>query len=146
MESDRVVEMEIFRIVTNDRGGDQRIDLKEKGGRRVLPILIGLFEAEAIRLQLTGRRLPRPFTHDLLKNTISELGARVERIVIDELKERTFHAKLVLRTAQGESKRIDSRPSDAIALAVRTSAPIFVSPHVLEITGIQSTGTSETKE
>ncbi len=131
------VEMELFRIRTDDKGGDQLVILKEKSGDRMLPIVIGFFEADSIRMHVTGLKLPRPFTHDLLQLTIQGLDASVDRIIVDALKDRTFHAKLVLKTAGGELKRIDARPSDAIALAVRTCAPIYVAEEVLEQTGVQ---------
>ncbi len=137
MDHPQVVEMELVRIRTNDKGGDQLIVLKEKKGKRYLPIVIGLFEADSIRMHMTGVKLPRPFTHDLLRATIEGLDASVDRIVVDELQDRTFHAKLVLKTSAGDTRTIDARPSDAIALAVRAGAPIFVSGHVLAATGAE---------
>ena len=127
--------MEIFRIRTDDRRGEQLIVLKEKEGNgRLLPIIIGIFEAESIKMKVRGVKTARPLTHDLLKDTIEQLGATLERIVIDNLEKGTFFAKLVLKTNNGHEVRVDARPSDAIALALRTEAPIFVEEKVLNLT------------
>ena len=127
--------MEVFQIRTDDRRGEQLIVLKEKGGNgRLLPIIIGIFEAESIRMKVRGVKTARPLTHDLLKDTIEQLGATLERIVIDNLESGTFFAKLVLKTTNGHEVRVDARPSDAIALALRTEAPIFVEEKVLNLT------------
>lgn len=91
-----------------------------------LPILIGPSEAYAISQGLEGKRMPRPMTHDLLKNTIEALGATVERVVIHDLREETFYARIYLNTERGEID-LDARPSDAIALALRADAPIYIS-------------------
>ncbi|NLN27594.1 MAG: bifunctional nuclease family protein [Firmicutes bacterium] len=91
-----------------------------------LPILIGPSEAYAISQGLEGKRMPRPMTHDLLKNTIEALGATVERVVIHDLREETFYARIYLKTERGEID-LDARPSDAIALALRADAPIYIS-------------------
>ena len=104
--------------------------LKAEGGTRLLPIWIGLFEANAIALEMEKIATPRPMTHDLLKNLIELLDARVERVVVDNLRDNTFYASIYLR-ASGEERRLDARPSDAIALALRTGAPIAVTRDVL---------------
>ena len=109
--------------------------LHDPDGRRVLPIWVGVFEANAIALQIENVATPRPMTHDLLRTMIDELDARVTRIVINELRESTFYAqiRLIISRAGSESTlEVDARPSDAIALALRTEAPIFVSQDVLE--------------
>lgn len=98
-------------------------DRDEKG---FIPIVIGPAEAGAISEGMEGRKRPRPMTHDLLKNLIETLGAKVDRIVIHDLKEETYYAHIRLKTPNGEVD-VDARPSDAIALALRTDAPIFVS-------------------
>jgi len=104
--------------------------LKAEGGTRLLPIWIGLFEANAIALVMENVGTARPMTHDLLKNLVELLDARVERAVVDNLRENTFYASVYLHSG-GRERRLDARPSDAIALALRTGAPIFVTREVL---------------
>lgn len=129
-----MTEMEIFQIRMDDRRGEQLVILREKGGSfRLLPIVIGVFEAEAIRIKVKGVKTARPLTHDLLIGTIKQLGATMERIVIDSLEGGTFFAKLILRASAGEEVRVDARPSDAIALALRANVPIFVEKEVLSL-------------
>ena len=99
--------------------------------KRVLPIWVGVFEANAIALQIENMHTPRPMTHDLLRNVISDLQATVERIVVCDVKDNTFFALIHLDTPAGHVA-VDARPSDAIALALRTRAPILVEEHVLE--------------
>jgi bifunctional DNase/RNase len=127
-----MVEMELNKIVIDEKRHDQLIVLKEKDGSRILPIVIGLNEASAIKLKISGFSPPRPLTHDLLHNTIENLEASIEKIIIDKLEDNTFHAKLVLKTDSGETRIIDARPSDSIALAVRAHAPIFVEDDVIK--------------
>jgi hypothetical protein len=127
-----MLEMELNKIVIDEKRHDQLIVLKEKNGSRVLPIVIGLAEASAIKLKISGFNPPRPLTHDLMYATIESLDATIERIVIDKLEENTFHAKLILKTKNAEAKVIDARPSDSIALAVRAHAPIFVEDEVIK--------------
>ena len=107
------------------------IVLRERDGERVLPIWVGVFEANAIALQIESVQTPRPMTHDLLKSVIDELGGRLERIVVSELKDNTFYAKLRLRSPKG-TLSVDARPSDAIALALRSGARIFVEEAVIQ--------------
>ena len=126
-----MVEMELSKIVIDEKRHDQLIVLKEKDGERLLPIVIGLNEASAIKLKLSGFEPPRPLTHDLLHTTIKNLEADVDRIVIDKIEDNTFHAKVILKHG-GKFKTIDARPSDSIALAVRAKAPIFVEDDVLK--------------
>ena len=126
-----MIEMELSKIVIDEKRHDQLIVLKEKDGERLLPIVIGLNEASAIKLKLSGFEPPRPLTHDLLHTTIKNLEADVDRIVIDKIEDNTFHAKVILKHG-GKFKTIDARPSDSIALAVRAKAPIFVEDDVLK--------------
>ena len=107
------------------------IILRDQEGQRILPIWVGVFEANAIALQIENVQTPRPMTHDLLKNIIDDLSAQVERIVVTELKENTFYALIHLRR-NGHSIEVDARPSDAIALALRTRSPIFVEEAVIQ--------------
>lgn len=112
-------------------GGAYAILLKEISGARRLPIIIGAFEAQAIALEIEGIKPPRPLTHDLLKNIIDNMGAGVIEVLIDELRENTFYAKIILEVS-ALTNEIDARPSDAIALAVRAQAPIYVSENVMD--------------
>jgi bifunctional DNase/RNase len=127
-----MIEMELNKIVIDEKRHDQLIVLKEKDGNRILPIVIGLNEASAIKLKISGFNPPRPLTHDLLHSTIENLQANIEKVIIDKLEENTFHAKLVLKTASGDTKIIDARPSDSIALAVRAHVPIFVEDEIIK--------------
>ena len=116
-------------------GGAYALVLGEVEGNRRLPIIIGAFEAQAIALELEKIQPPRPMTHDLLRDTFEAVEVEVTEVVIDELREGTFFAKIRYRH-DGEEHQLDSRPSDAVALAVRVDAPIFVAPMVLDEAGI----------
>jgi bifunctional DNase/RNase len=116
-------------------GGAYALVLGEVEGNRRLPIIIGAFEAQAIALELEKIQPPRPMTHDLLRDTFEAVDVEVTEVVIDELREGTFFAKIRYRH-DGEEQQLDSRPSDAVALAVRVDAPIFVAPMVLNEAGI----------
>ncbi|HUG44158.1 MAG TPA: bifunctional nuclease family protein [Acidobacteriota bacterium] len=105
--------------------------LQEMEKNTLLPIWVGIFEANAIALQIERVDTPRPMTHDLIKNLLLHLNADVEKIVVNDLKENTFYASIHMRI-NGEQMRLDSRPSDAIALALRMDAPIFVTDEVIE--------------
>lgn len=105
--------------------------LREQSGDRVLPIYIGPEEAKAIALALEGVPVPRPMTHDLLRDTVVALGASLTRVTVTELRDRTFYAELELQI-EGRTVRVSSRPSDAIAFAVRVDAPIYASEDVLD--------------
>ncbi|MEX0864346.1 MAG: bifunctional nuclease family protein [Acidimicrobiia bacterium] len=110
--------------------------LKERGGTRYLPIWIGANEATAIATALEGVTTPRPLTHDLMRSVIDALGALAVRVVITEMRDSVFYADLALDNA-GNEVQVSSRPSDAIALAVRTGTPIFALPGVLDDAGVQ---------
>ncbi len=105
--------------------------LKDDGAQRALPVWIGMFEANAIATCLAGMKSPRPMTHDLLYNTFTQAGYRVSKVVITELKDTTFFAVIYLSSNSGKIE-LDSRPSDAVALAVRSDAPIYVMEDVLD--------------
>lgn len=126
-----MVRVELSRIVIDERRQDQIIVLKEVSGQRQFPIMIGILEASSIKMKVTDIQMPRPLTHDLLLSTIEGLGARVERVLIDDLSEGTFYAKIILRTRDDKEFPVDARPSDSIALAVRAGAPIFVAEDVI---------------
>ena len=127
-----MIQMELSKIIIDEKRQDQVIVLKEKEGERQFPIIIGFIEASSIKIKLSGIQVPRPMTHDLLLLVIEGLEAKLEKLVIDKLIENTFHAKLVLKVINGEERWVDTRPSDGIALAVRAQAPIFVEEEVLE--------------
>lgn len=118
--------------------------LKEVEGDRYLPIWIGAVEATAIAFALQGIQTPRPMTHDLLRDVLTEVDIAVERIVISELVDQTFYA-LISLSSNGSSKEVSSRPSDAIALAVRINAPIFAAEDVLDQAGIELKDDEETE-
>jgi bifunctional DNase/RNase len=105
--------------------------LRDKDGQRVLPIWIGMFEANAIALQIENVAPPRPMTHDLLRNVIQDLDASVQKVVVYDLQENTYYA-LIYLSLRGDTVTVDARPSDAIALALRTRAPIFVEDAVID--------------
>src|SRR5436309_15684643 len=117
-----MVQVELSKIIIDEKRQDQIIVLKEKKGERQFPIVIGFLEASSIKMKISGLEVPRPMTHDLLVSVIEALDARLEKLVIDKLVENTFHAKLEIRTAEGAVKVVDTRPSDGIALAVRCNA------------------------
>jgi len=109
--------------------------LRESDQDRYLPIWIGPYEADAIAMELLGKTAPRPQTHDLLKSVIDTMGARVSHVLVNDLRDDTFFAKIVM-DKNGVKVEVDSRPSDAIALSVRVKAPIFVADSVMERAGI----------
>jgi len=125
------IEMELSRIIINEASDQQIIVLKERQGQRSFPIVIGVVEIFAIDRRLKGIKPPRPMTHDLLDSVIKNLGARIEKIVINDLRHHTFYARITL-SSNGRNIEVDSRPSDAIALGVASNTPIYVAEHVLE--------------
>ena len=126
-----LIEMTIKGLMVDPITNMPIVILKDKQGDRVLPIWVGIFEANAIALQIENIPTPRPMTHDLLRNIISDLDGSVERVVVSDLKENTFYAVIHLRV-RGEQMAIDARPSDAIALALRTRSPILVDESVID--------------
>ena len=125
-----MIEVKIDSIRVSLMSQHRVVVLKEIDSDRYLPIWIGPFEADAITLQLQGVQVARPLTHDLLKSIIEQMGAKISHIVVTELKNDTFYAHIVM-DVDGKSIEIDARPSDAIALAVRVSAPLFVAEQVM---------------
>ncbi|MGL6094984.1 MAG: bifunctional nuclease family protein [Fimbriiglobus sp.] len=122
--------MELRRIIINEIDDHQVIVLRELDGERSFPIVIGLFEATSIDRRVKGIPTPRPLTHDLITNTVDQLGAEVQDIIISDLREHTYYAKLRIRH-EGELVEVDCRPSDAIAVAVTAKVPIYVNEEVL---------------
>jgi bifunctional DNase/RNase len=125
------IEMTIKGLMVDPITNMPIIILRDKEGQRVLPIWVGVFEANAIALQIENVTTPRPMTHDLLKNVIQDLRGQIEKIVVSDLKENTFYA-LIYLTVGGEAMAVDARPSDAIALALRAGVPIFVEEKVID--------------
>ncbi len=136
MSSEGKVQVDILGLSSSpSSGGAYALILKEVNGPRRLPIIIGAFEAQSIALEIEGIKPPRPLTHDLIKNIIDILGGDLVDVLINELRDGTFYARLNLDTQE-----IDSRPSDAIALAVRYGVPIFVAEKVMEEASFVSEG------
>jgi len=134
----QLIKMDILGLSTSpSSGGAYALILSEHGGNRRLPIIIGTFEAQAIALELESIKPPRPMTHDLLKNMVLSFNSSVKKVCINDLSEGTFYAQIVY-DRDGEEVELDARPSDAIALAIRFGAAIFVAEKVLNEAGIVS--------
>ncbi len=125
------VHMELARVLIRETDDTHIVELREVDGERVFPIVIGFHEAAAIERRLMGQKPPRPQTHELLDSVIQHMGGEIERVLINDLKDHTFYARLFVRQG-GTLRDIDSRPSDAIALGVATDVPIYVEEHVLD--------------
>jgi len=126
-----LIEMTIKGLMVDPITNTPIVILKDKVGERVLPIWVGISEANAIAIQMENIPTPRPMTHDLLRNVITDLDGTVDRVVVSDLKDNTFFAIIHL-TVRGERVVIDARPSDAIALALRTRSPILVEETVID--------------
>jgi bifunctional DNase/RNase len=126
-----LIEMSIKGLMVDPITNMPIVILKDKLGERVLSIWVGIFEANAIALQIENVATPRPMTHDLLRNIITDLDGSVDRVVVSDLKDNTFFATIHL-TVRGERIAVDARPSDAIALALRTRSPILVEESVID--------------
>jgi len=131
-----MIEMVVDSIRVSMMNYQRVVILKEKTNNRYLPIWIGASEADAIAVKLQGVTVQRPLTHDLLRSVVEALGARVNSIIVSDLKNDTFFAKIVL-DVDGKQMEIDSRPSDALALAVRVEAPIYADEGVLDRAGVE---------
>src|SRR5215210_3463093 len=138
-------EMDIYGVSFDLVGKQPIVLLKTKEGIRYLPIWIGQPEAAAILMKLQGASTPRPMTHDLVTDILGQLGAQVVRITVTELRENTFYAQITVQL-DGTEIEVDSRPSDAIALAIRAEAPIFAADDVIEESGIEFEGEEVTEE
>ena len=130
-----MIEVFVESIRVNMTNYKRVVMLKEKSASRYLPIWIGHFEADAIAIPMQNVPVTRPLTHDLLGNVVGQLGAKLTRVVINELADETFYAKLIIE-GDGKTIEVDSRPSDAIALAIRAKVPIFVEESVLDQAGM----------
>jgi bifunctional DNase/RNase len=125
------VEVELFQVIMTEGSPTQGIVLREKFGERTIAIFIGYNEAAAIERKLKNLQVPRPLTHDLLQSVIEKMGGRLEKVVLNDLRESTYFAQLHVTSPTGELIEVDARPSDAIALAVRTGARIFAEESVI---------------
>jgi hypothetical protein len=141
-EVSRLIEVSVVNVAIDIKSKMPVIVLKEKYGDKTLPIWIGLFEAQAIALAMENIKPPRPLTHDLAKSLIEKLRGKVDRVVINDLRHNTFYAKILIKQ-NGESIQVDSRPSDAIALALRLKVPIFIEETVLDKVAIGSSPIDE---
>ena len=130
-----MIEMSVYSVLYSLLSRHRMVLLKEAQGERFLPIWIGQYESEAIAMHLQGTVVPRPLTHDLLANSIAEFGGAIQYIIVSDLVNNTFYARIAVDIG-GNTHMIDSRPSDAIALAVRVSVPIYASQDVLQEAGI----------
>lgn len=139
------IEVKIRGLMMDPSSGTPIIILKDVNSDLMLPIWVGAYEANAIALEIEKIAPQRPMTHDLLRNLIVEMGARVERVVVTELRDNTFFAVIEMRNSEGEALMLDSRPSDAIALALRADCPIFVNEEVIKASR-SSIGGSEEEE
>lgn len=126
-----MIEVKVVNVAIDANSKMPVIVLKEKTGEKTLPIWIGLFEAQAIALALENVKPPRPLTHDLAKSLIEKLKGKVDKVVISDLRNNTFYAQILIKK-NGESIKVDSRPSDAIAIALRLNVPIFIDETVLD--------------
>lgn len=126
-----MIEMQIGGLGFDPRNLSPLVLLRDSEERNFLPIWIGIFEAAAIAMEMQGFNPPRPMTHDLLKEAIEKLNGKIGKIVINDMKEGTFYAMIEVEDPQKKKITLDARPSDAIALAVRTKSPIFVSEGVM---------------
>ena len=136
------IEMTIKGLMVDPITNTPIILLRDKAGERVLPIWVGIFEANAIALQIENVSMPRPMTHDLLRNVIQNLHGSVQKIVVSDLKENTFYALIYVEVGDAVTA-IDARPSDAIALALRTKAPILVEESVIDNAKTLDVGTEQ---
>lgn len=130
-----MIELALSKIKIDETRNEQVIVFREKKGDRYLPVVIGIAEVNAIKLKLSGITPPRPLTHDLVVQVIERLGAALEKVYIDKLEQNTFYAKLYLKH-EGQELIIDARPSDSVAIALRTGAPIYAAEDVLNQAGI----------
>lgn len=140
------IEVKIRALMMDPNSGTPIIILKDVNSETMLPIWVGAYEANAIALEIEKVAPQRPMTHDLLRNLIVEMGVRVERVVVTELRESTFYAVIEMRASDGTPLMLDSRPSDAIALALRADCPIYVDMQVIRASRSAGSGGEELEE
>ncbi len=127
-----MIELLLSKILVDEKRSDQIVILREKKGKRFLPLVIGLSEAQSIQLKVRGVEPPRPLTHDLFLGMIQGLDAKLKNVVIDRMDQFTFYAKMNVLKVSGEITAIDARPSDCIAVAIRAGVPIFAEADVMK--------------
>jgi hypothetical protein len=135
-----MVEMELSRIVIDENREEQIIVLKEVKGKRIFPIIIGIYEAAAIDRKIKNIKTARPLTHDLIINFVKAFNSNITKVIISDLKKNTFYAKIFV-SSNGKEIEIDSRPSDAVVLAVHLKIPIYVEDKILDEVGTISEDT-----
>lgn len=144
------IEVKIRGLMMDPNSGTPIVILKDVSSEILLPIWVGAYEANAIALEIEKIATPRPMTHDLLRNLIEEMGARVSRVVVTDLRDNTFFAVIEMRNSNGDVVMLDSRPSDAIALALRADCPIYVNEEVIQashsLTGEQTEAARSSEE
>ncbi len=131
-----MIELVLNKIKIDETRQEQVIVFREKEGTRLLPVVIGISEVNAIKMKLSGIKPPRPLTHDLMLEVIGKLDGQLESVVIDRLHQNTFYAKLHIKNSANKEMIIDARPSDSVALALRADAPVFVAEEVLSEAGV----------
>lgn len=138
-------EVEVQALLIDSRDNVHVMLLKDRHSSKAMPICIGEAEAASIALELQGRSFPRPLPQDLMKQLLSALGGALERVVISDIKEETYCATLHLNTPSGEVKELDARPSDSVALALRTNSPIYIVEEVFRQSAVELSFTEEDK-
>jgi len=131
-----MIEVEVVKIAFYPPSKGYAVLLKEVDGEKQLPVIVGAFEAQAIALALEGMKMPRPMTHDLISNILEDMGADIKEVIITDLIDGTFYAKIAMDFNEYDSRDVDSRPSDAIAIALRVGAPVYVSEGVMSEAGV----------
>lgn len=132
------IEVKIRGLMMDPNSGTPIVILKDVNSETLLPIWVGAYEANAIALEIEKIATQRPMTHDLLRNLIVEMGSQVERVIVTELRDNTFFAVIEIRNSSGDFVMLDSRPSDAIALALRADCPIYVNEAVIQASNSQT--------
>lgn len=131
-----MIELLLNKIKIDETRNEQVIVFREKDGTRFLPVVIGIAEVNAIKMKLSGIKPPRPLTHDLILQILEQLGAKLEKVVIDKLQHNTFYAKLHLKSPNNGTVVVDARPSDSVALALRAGSPVYVAEEILGEAGV----------
>jgi|Deesub1362A_J573_1020465.scaffolds.fasta_scaffold00025_144 hypothetical protein len=134
--NDNIVEVEVFNIVQEQNLENYILLLKEKDGQRFFPIWIGQFEAHSIYLVLKNQKFERPLTHDLIQTILNALDVKIPMVVVNEMKDRTYFARIVVETKNGKIFSIDARPSDSVAIALRMNSRIYIAKKLMDESGV----------